>query len=83
MSSAVTPQDAAQEMEEAMQGRTQIGVFSRNVNGRELRQDALLSILQKAPRPPDVIIFLEANPTLSDPPADWGDYTRVAISSAS
>ena len=70
MSSAVTPQDAVREMEEAMQGRTQIGVFSQNVNGRELRQDALHSILQKAPGPPDVIILQEANTTLSDPPAD-------------
>ena len=70
MSSAVTPQDAVREMEEAMQGHTQIGVLSQNVNGRELRQDALHSIIRRAPRAPDVIILQEANTTLSDPPAD-------------
>ena len=31
----------------------------------------------------DVIILQETNTTLYDPPADWGDYSRVAVSSAS
>ena len=45
MSSAATPQDVALEIQEAMQGRTPIGVYSQNDNGRELRQATLLSIL--------------------------------------
>ena len=83
MSSAVTAQDAAREMEEALRGRTQIGVLSQNINGRELRQDVMCSVFQKAVSPPDLVILQEANTTHFDPPADWEDYTRVAMSSAS
>ena len=64
MSSAATPRDIAREVPEAMQGRTQIGVYSQNVNGRELRQDVLHTIRLKSPQPPDVIILQETNTTL-------------------
>ena len=57
MSSAATAQDVAREIQEAVQGRTQIGVYSQNVNGQELRQDVLQTILLRSTQPPDVIIL--------------------------
>ena len=56
--------------------------MANNWNSRMLRQWMMARILQEAPRPPDLILGVEANLSQYDPLPPWQTYTRVAFAPA-